>query len=624
MFLLSLFLIICTFFHRIFVIVFKLIPADTSYYRAYFSGFFSDLSLVFLLIFLFFLVWTFLQGHKLFEKTFQTLCLLLSAATLLLYTTHLRYVEHFEMTLRPFHLFNINTMPWKTTGSLMILESTLCCSYFICCLALSCLCFKFLNKKNIFKRLKQKPFVFLAVCLFCFIVSNVTWIQLRKKVTKNHEFKSSLVASFYHSLQENTKLPTLESFNQLQKNSLITRDLLEGQRSYLSDQYPLWQKKIAQSQIPSKEKKLFKKLKDFIKTEEKKHGPWNIIVVMSESLRAFELESFGLNDPTHKGLTPQLTKLSNNYGIRFTEVIAPSRGTRMGQPAVFCSLYTFFDESIMNLNPNAHVKCLGSIFKEHHYKTSFFYSSSNNFDNAATFYTKNNVDLIHGEEEIDPSEEKGGWGFSDHALFRHVSQTLEKISKPFFSLVLTLTNHSPYVIPKDIPEGIIKTHLPLNSHQIVQYVDWSFGEFFNRIKKNHPHSLVLLTADEGKVDTKLSKPPTYQQIRRSFRVPVLLLSPKMPSYLAGESSDSFGSLVDVAPTLLHFLGWDDTEQQFMGTSLFYTKDKIYTYLNNQTYLLEKKPNTVHIKKAKSSYTKSLLGLSTLNLLSPSPQERKLL
>ena len=235
-----------------------------------------------------------------------------------------------------------------------------------------------------------------------------------------------------------------------------------------------------------------------------------------------------------------MTELSEEYGVRFTEVYSPSFGTRKGQPAVFCSLYTFDDQSVMNLAPSSNLKCLGSIFKEKNYQTGFFYPSSNRFDNQITFYQKNDMDLIHGEENISKDQAKGGWGFSDHALFDHLHETLKDMKQPFFSMALTLTNHGPYLIPDDVPKNLIKKDLPLKTHQIAQYVDWALYDLFIKIKKNFPHTLFIIAADEGKSDIKFSKPPTIEQIRRNARIPFTIISPKIPKELAGYSSKSFG------------------------------------------------------------------------------------
>lgn len=617
-FLVSLF--VCTFLHRFFILFFDLIPIDKSYLRAYFSGFFSDLSFLFLFSSLVFFVWLFLKKSKKTKIFYEKFFFFISSFNFLIHLVHLRYIEHFGMMLKPFHLFSINTMPWQTTGLLMVLESKICLLYLSFSFIVSLAIFYPLHKRKVFLFLEKKPFSTLGfMCLF-FLVSNASWIQMRKNLSKNHEIKSSLIASFYYSLYKNFTFPDLYSPETLKKKSLKTRKLLGEGRSYISDEYPLWQKEIASYQLREKDKNLFQNLSSFLRKEEKKNGPWNIILLISESLRAFELESFGLNGSSYKGLTPNITSLAKTSGIKFTEIFAPARGTRKGQPAIFCSLYTFFSESVMNLNPTANLKCLGSILKEKGYHTSFFYPSSNEFDNAATFYEANSIDLIHDGENINPSYERGGWGYSDHALLTHTSTSLKKIKKPFFSIALSLTNHSPYVIPKDMPKGIIKPDLPLQSHQIVQYVDWSFGEFYKKIKKEHPHTLIILTADEGKRDINFSKPPTYEQIRRVYRVPLLLLSPKIPAYLAGSASDSFGSLVDIAPTLLHLLGMGKTNQQFMGESLFHKKNKIYGYINSEAYLLEKKGKDINIEKISDSYSKILTNLTAFNLLYPPKKE----
>ena len=98
---------------------------------------------------------------------------------------------------------------------------------------------------------------------------------------------------------------------------------------------------------------------------------------------------------------------------------------------------------------------------------------------------------------------------------------------------------------------------------MVQYVDWAFGDFYKKIEKKHPHTLIILTADEGKhIGEKTSIIPKYKELRKIFRLPLAIISPKMPSDLSGTEIDKLSSQVDLAPTLLSLLDWEKTKNQF--------------------------------------------------------------
>ena len=89
------------------------------------------------------------------------------------------------------------------------------------------------------------------------------------------------------------------------------------------------------------------------------------------------------------------------------------------------------------------------VFKAHNYATNFFYPSSNSFDNQDTFYFSHAIDKVYSYQDFPPNSAKGGWGFSDHALFKLAFKNTVFSKIPSFSVVLTLTNHSPYGVPND-------------------------------------------------------------------------------------------------------------------------------------------------------------------------------
>ena len=285
-----------TFSHRVFVYFFDLIPHDKSYYFSFFSGFASDFSIIFLVSFSFCLL------LFLFKKKEKFLAFLMSFVALLFYTIHIRYVDYFGMQLRAFHAFSTGTLPFFPS-LLMIFDSWISLAYFAFSLIIGIFIW-FKTRKNFFER----KFVSGIIFLCCYLVSNALWIQMRKRNIKDDEIQASpLVHFFYDVIHYNNKeariFPHIDELKKI-------RTFLGEERVYASDSYPLWQRKLPDLPLVEKDKDFFYKLKNFIDEEEVKHGPWNVVLILSESLRAFEFESFGLNDPSYNNLTHYLTKLS--------------------------------------------------------------------------------------------------------------------------------------------------------------------------------------------------------------------------------------------------------------------------------------------------------------------------
>mgnify|MGYP002870160395 CR=1 FL=1 len=91
--------------------------------------------------------------------------------------------------------------------------------------------------------------------------------------------------------------------------------------------------------------------------------------------------------------------------------------------------------------------------KAHGYQTFYFTTHDEQFDNVGGFLYGNGIDEVISQKDYPHKEVKSTLGIPDHLLFRHV---LEKINQcgsdyPFFACIMTASDHSPYILPDDIP-----------------------------------------------------------------------------------------------------------------------------------------------------------------------------
>ena len=272
-----------TLFHRILVYSFDLIPADKSLDFTFLCGFLSDFSLIFLFISFFWLL-SFFCNRK-----FNAFALFLSFFCLLFYTVHLKYVEFFGMQLRGFHLFSVTSVP-ISSSFLMLFDSWLPVFFFIFSSFIGFFLW-FKTHQISFKRKTYWGFLF----IFCYLIFNISWIQARKHVTRNVEGEKSPIISLYFEMCDYKSGKEIKNFPSLTELKKL-RTLLDNERVYLSEQYPLLQRELPPIKTSENDKEFFLKFQKFIRDEEKLNGPWNVILILSESLRAFEFESFGLND----------------------------------------------------------------------------------------------------------------------------------------------------------------------------------------------------------------------------------------------------------------------------------------------------------------------------------------
>lgn len=79
----------------------------------------------------------------------------------------------------------------------------------------------------------------------------------------------------------------------------------------------------------------------------------------------------------------------------------------------------------------------------------------------------------------------GSWGASDEDLFNKADEQftqMAKEGKPFFSLVFTSSNHSPF----EYPDGVITQYNEPKQtvENAVKYADYALGQFVEKAKKS--------------------------------------------------------------------------------------------------------------------------------------------
>jgi phosphoglycerol transferase MdoB-like AlkP superfamily enzyme len=116
--------------------------------------------------------------------------------------------------------------------------------------------------------------------------------------------------------------------------------------------------------------------------------------------------------------------------------------------------------------------------------------------------------------------------------------------EPFFSYILTSSDHGPWVVPTDIP---FKPDAADEHDRSTQYADWAIGYFMNKARKCDwfDHTLFVFVADHG-----VNYGHTYAMPLSYHHIPCLFY---MPSQLKPDTISSLGGQIDLLPTLLNFL-----------------------------------------------------------------------
>jgi phosphoglycerol transferase MdoB-like AlkP superfamily enzyme len=152
------------------------------------------------------------------------------------------------------------------------------------------------------------------------------------------------------------------------------------------------------------------------------------------------------------------------------------------------------------------------------------------------------------------------WGVSDQDMFDRGALELEKNygKKPFYALLQTLSNHTPYALPKNLPVEPVTGHGSTDEHlTAMRYSDWALGQFFEKARKQpyFNETLFVVVGDHG---FGSEQQLTEMDLHR-FNVPLLLIGPGIQAKF-GATSDVVGTQVDIVPTIMGRLGGEVRHQ----------------------------------------------------------------
>jgi len=278
----------------------------------------------------------------------------------------------------------------------------------------------------------------------------------------------------------------------------------------------------------------------------------NVIVVIEESMSAAYLGAFGSTE----GLTPNLDRLSRE-SMFFTHLYATGTRTVRGLEAITLSIPPLPGASIVKRPNNGGLFSWGTVMREKGYDTKYIYAGYGYFDNMNAFFSVNGFDIVDRSNfSRDEVAFANIWGVCDEDLFSKVIREADKShasGKPFFSMVMTTSNHRPFTYP----EGRIDIPSETGRDGGIKYADYAVGKFINDARKQpwFENTLFVIVADHcagsaGKMELPIKK----------YEIPLFIYA---PSHIKPRRIDSVASQIDIAPTVLGLLNFSYTTK-FMG------------------------------------------------------------
>lgn len=293
----------------------------------------------------------------------------------------------------------------------------------------------------------------------------------------------------------------------------------------------------------------------------------NVVLIFMESMSAELMGHFG--NPWQ--LTPFLDTIATQ-SLCFNRFF--SAGTHTNH-AIHSTLYSYPALMKRNSMKGAVIPFfagLPTILQDNGYSTLFFMTHESQYDNMNGYLRTNGFDHIFAQENYPKEKVVNSFGVQDDFLYQYAVPVLSQTAregKPFFAALLSISNHPPYVIPKDF-----KARSNTDELRIVEFADHALKEFIDRARQEEwfDNTIFVFVGDHGKlVGTPRSDMPL------SFNhVPLLIYS---PATIEPRQIDDLGGQTDIAPTLLGLLQIDYTNNGF-GIDLLREKRRAVVFTSD--------------------------------------------
>lgn len=288
--------------------------------------------------------------------------------------------------------------------------------------------------------------------------------------------------------------------------------------------------------------------------------PMNLVIIVEESLGAEFVGSLGGLD-----LTPNIDRLAGE-GIWFENLYATGTRSVRGLEAIVSGFTPTPARSVVKLpRSQKDFFTLAELLGDAGYRTSFIYGGESQFDNMRRFFMNNGFHTVVDEKDYESPMFVGSWGVSDEDLFERAhAEFASAADQPFFSLVFTSSNHTPF----EFPDGRIELYDEQKNtvNNAVKYADYALGRFIDEARQSDywENTVFLVVADHNSRVYGNEIVPVER-----FHIPGLIIG----GPIAPSTYEPVASQIDLAPTLLSLVGVSG-EHPMIGHDLTRTTGRV--------------------------------------------------
>lgn len=222
------------------------------------------------------------------------------------------------------------------------------------------------------------------------------------------------------------------------------------------------------------------------------------------------------------------------------------------------------------------------MLREEGYSTMAFHGYVKTFWNRDEAYKNQGIQRYYSEDDFDVTE-VSGFGLTDKKMFRQAVDILKTKKEPFFSYMITLTNHIPYDMPQELASLILKEEDKNTTFgrylQTIRYTDEAIGELIEELKEAglYKNTMIAFYGDHQGLNKET--PEVQRSMTRylgkeygfdeMLKIPLVIHIPGL-----GESRTitDLGGEIDIMPTIANLMDLPITQPYVFGHDLLNSKD----------------------------------------------------
>lgn len=306
----------------------------------------------------------------------------------------------------------------------------------------------------------------------------------------------------------------------------------------------------------------------------------NLVLIQVEALQNFVINA----EYNGQIITPNLNEFIKNETLYFDHYYSNigKGNTADAEFSTLNSLYPVIDRECYTLYEDNTFDGLPWLLRDKGYSTFAIHGYKGEFWNREAAYPGQGFMDFYSMEDLD-STDIIGLGISDKSMFKQAVGIFKEQKQPFFSFIITLSSHHPYIIDPgqatlQLREEDVDTKFGAYL-QTIHYMDEAFGQFIQDLKDAglYDNTVIALYGDHhglnvgmdnnAEIMTKyLGRTYDYDEM---LKVPMLI---HVPGSGVCRTISTTGGQIDFLPTIANIMDIDIEQPYILGQDLVNAQD----------------------------------------------------